>query len=232
VDVRRQNRSRFAPFIGDRLPSVAGLGSESHAPGPERASTTVVGLMLGLGRNLFLPAATGISPVLAPVSGGILEWQPAPLQSASPQASRNPPGGSIVMKHLLSGTAFAAALVLAAPVWAQTSSPMAPSSPSTAPSASTAAPMEPMGSHKMRSHRTRTGHKMVRHGASRRGTGPNDNIANQLNAQELARSGGGMGGAPAPASGGATGPYGQPNQLQGIPGAGQASPSPNAPAAR
>jgi hypothetical protein len=136
------------------------------------------------------------------------------------------------MKHLLSGTAFAAALVLAAPVWAQTSSPMAPSSPSTAPSASTAAPMEPMGSHKMRSHRTRTGHKMVRHGASRRGTGPNDNIANQLNAQELARSGGGMGGAPAPASGGATGPYGQPNQLQGIPGAGQASPSPNAPAAR
>jgi hypothetical protein len=135
------------------------------------------------------------------------------------------------MKHLLSGTAFAAALVLAAPVWAQTSSPMTPSSPSTAPSASTAAPMEPMGSHKMRSHRTRTGHKMVRHGASRRGTGPNDNIANQLNAQELARSGGGMapapapamGGAPAPAYGGRTGPYGQPNQLYGIPGAGQPS---------
>jgi hypothetical protein len=85
VEIRRQNRSRSAPFVGDRLPSVAGLGSESHAPGPERAPTTVVGLMLGLGRSLFLPAATGISPVLAPVSGGMLEWQPAFLPSASPK---------------------------------------------------------------------------------------------------------------------------------------------------
>ena len=155
-----------------------------------------------------------------------------PIKRRRKPNRNHPPGGSTVMKHLLSGTAVAAVLVLAAPVWAQTRSPTAPSSPSTAPSASTAAPMEPMGSHKMRSHRTRTGHKMVRHGASRRGTGPNDNIANQLNAQELARSGGGMGGAPAPAMGGEpapayggprTAPYGQPNQLYGIPGAGQPS---------
>jgi hypothetical protein len=155
-----------------------------------------------------------------------------PIKRRRKPSRNHPPGGSTVMKHLLSGTAVAAVLVLAAPVWAQTRSPTAPSSPSTAPSASTAAPMEPMGSHKMRSHRTRTGHKMVRHGASRRGTGPNDNIANQLNAQELARSGGGMAPAPAPApaSGGRkTGPYGQPNQLYGVPGAGQASPSPEYP---
>jgi len=57
---------------------------------------------------------------------------------------------------------------------------------------------------------------------------PGDVVANQLNTQEVARnSGGGMGGAPA--YGRPTGPYGQPNQLYGIPGAGQASPSPEYP---
>jgi hypothetical protein len=139
------------------------------------------------------------------------------------------------MKYVLSGTAIAAALVIAAPVWAQTAVPMTPSS--SAPSA-TSAPIGSMGSH-MRSHPV----KARRHQATRRGSARgSDNIANQLNAQELARNGGGgmagppggmggapggMGGAPAPAYGGPrTAPYGQPNQIYGIPGAGQPSPSP------
>jgi len=144
------------------------------------------------------------------------------------------------MKYLLNGTAIAAALVIAAPVWAQTSAPVSPSTPS----ASTDAPMK---THKIiRPHRTHTGQQKVsRRGASRRGTGANDNIANQLNAQEAARnSGGGMGGAPAPAYGGGMGRapapayggprnvYGQPNQTYGIPGAGQPSAAGPLPGAR
>jgi hypothetical protein len=111
------------------------------------------------------------------------------------------------MKYVLSGTAIAAALVIAAPVWAQTAAPMAPSSD------------KPMH-HRVMHHR---GHHHVVH---HRGAGSSDNIANQLNAQQAARTAGGaMGGAPAPAYGRATGPYGQPNQVYGIRGAGQASPS-------
>jgi hypothetical protein len=125
------------------------------------------------------------------------------------------------MKHLLSGTAIAVALAIAAPAWAQTSaSPMTPS-PS-APSA-TAAPMGSMGSH-MRSHRVKARH----HRATRRGIArSSDNMANQLNAQQAAGNpGGGMGRTPAPAQGGPrTGPYGQPNQIYGMPGAGQPSAS-------
>jgi hypothetical protein len=109
------------------------------------------------------------------------------------------------MKHLLSGTAMAAALVIAAPVWAQTAAPMAPST------------AKPMQHHVMHHH----GHHHVVH--HRGGTSPSDNVANQLNAQQAA----GM--APAPAYGRPTGPYGQPNQIYGIPGAGQASPSPEFP---
>jgi len=124
------------------------------------------------------------------------------------------------MKHLLSGTAIAAALVIAAPVWAQTSAaPMRPSS--NAPSAASA-PTSSMGS-PARSHRVRA----RRHTTARRGKASSDNVANQLNAQEAARTAGVR--APAPAYGRATGPYGQPNQLYGIPGAGQASPSPEYP---
>ena len=124
------------------------------------------------------------------------------------------------MKHVLSGTAIAVALVIAGPVWGQKSgAPMTPSSG--APSA-TSAPMTSMGSH-ARSH-LRARRHATRHG--RGGTSASDNVANQLNAQELARTGGG---APAPTYGRATGPYGQPNQVYGIPGAGQASPSPEYP---
>ena len=137
---------------------------------------------------------------------------------AMPQRRCNPEDQT--MKYLLSGTAIAAALVIAVPVWGQTSGTrMAPSSG--APSA-TSAPMGSMGSH-MRSHRVKARHHATRHGKARMSA--SDEVANQLNAQEAARTGG----APAPAYGRTTGPYGQPNQLYGIPGAGQASPSPEYP---
>jgi len=125
------------------------------------------------------------------------------------------------MKHLLSGTAIAAALVIAAPVWAQTSA--TPTKPSAAPSTASA-PMGSTGSH-MRSH----GVKARRHHATRRGSASaSDNVAGQLNAQEAARTAR----APAPAYGGATNVDCQPNQVYGIPGAGQPSPSPDSPARR
>jgi hypothetical protein len=130
------------------------------------------------------------------------------------------------MKHLLSGTAIAAALVIAAPVWAQTSAiPRPPAAPTAA-----SAPNDTMGSH-MRIHRVKARH---RHATRRGSARASDNMANQLNAEELAKSGGGMAAAPArmggapppPAYGGpTTAPYGQPNQLYGIPGAAQPSPS-------
>jgi len=85
------------------------------------------------------------------------------------------------MNHLLTGTAFAAALVIAAPVGAQANAPMAPSSPAAPPSASRAAPMTPMTS-KALHHQVR----MHRHHVLRRGMGgqasPSDNVADQINA--------------------------------------------------
>jgi hypothetical protein len=106
------------------------------------------------------------------------------------------------MKHLLNGVAVVAALAIAAPVWAQTSAPMAPSSRAPAPAASAAEPAAPAAKarHKRVSH-----HKATRRGMT--GKASPDNIANQLNAQELARLGGG----PAPGMGG---PYGQPSPRQ------------------
>ena len=131
------------------------------------------------------------------------------------------------MKYLLSGVAIAAALTIAAPVWAQTSTaPMTPSSPA-APAASTSAPMEPRASHRMRAHRrTRTSQHIVRRRGTARQGGANDNIADQLNAQELSRVGSstpGMSPAPGTAPGMAWpqgGGYGQPSPTEGIPGAG------------
>jgi len=110
------------------------------------------------------------------------------------------------MKHLLNGVAIAAALAIAAPAWAQT--PMTPKSPAAS------APMAPMASaprHKR--------HMAMHHGMM--------STTDQLNREELARiQGGGAAPMPAPA---ATGPYGQPNNTKGIPGAGTApatSPTP------
>jgi len=144
------------------------------------------------------------------------------------------------MKYLLNGVAIAAALTIAAPVWAQTSTaPMTPSSPA-APAASTSAPMEPRASHRMRAHRrTRTSQHIVRRRGTARQGGANDNIADQLNAQELSRVGSstpgmspGMSPAPGTAPGMAWpqgGGYGQPSPTEGIPGAGQPSASSHPP---
>jgi hypothetical protein len=72
--------------------------------------------------------------------------------------------------------------------------------------------------------------RTVRRGPARRGGSPDDNVANQLNAQELGRTGSSAPAAGAPGTAaGMGGPYGQPSQIQGMPGAGQPSASSHAP---
>lgn len=85
-----------------------------------------------------------------------------------------------------------------------------------------------------RARHKRVHHRMVmRHGRTGRGT--TDNIANQLNAQELQRAGGG---GPVSAPGGGMAPgtlgggYGQPAPTQGIPGGDQPSASSHPPMGR
>ena len=109
------------------------------------------------------------------------------------------------MKHLLNGLAMAAALAVAAPVWAQTGAPMTPMAPAAPPAASSMEPAEPMAT--TRHHRARH-HRVVRH--SRRGMGKasaDERTTEQLNRQELSRIQGGAPGAgmappPMPAEGG------------------------------
>ena len=72
--------------------------------------------------------------------------------------------------------------------------------------------------------------RMRRHHVTRRGMGrqasPSDNVADQLNAQQLGRAGGSPPGMPYGRPGGSTvAPYGQPNELQGIPGQGSPLPA-------
>jgi len=111
------------------------------------------------------------------------------------------------MKHLLTGVAMAAALAIAAPVWAQnapmtpggnnpTSGSAGPFAPKAAPAPAPAAPAaaQPMAAKPM--HRHSTHH--VTHVSHRRGhMSAGDQTTEQLNAQELARITGG--GVPAPA---------------------------------
>src|SRR5262249_40811860 len=157
--------------------------------------------------------ACDVSSLQSP-SGGCRVWQLgiAFLEAAYAQIHEE----LEPMKHVLGRTAIAAALFFAAPVWTQASA--APMRPSAAPSV-TSAPNHSMGS-PMRMHQVKARrHRTMRGG----GASASDNIANQLNAQEVARnSGGGMAPAPAPramrgAPGGPTGPYGQPNQIYGMP---------------
>ena len=103
-----------------------------------------------------------------------------------------------VVKHIVRGTVVAAALAIAAPTWAQTMH------------------------HHVTHHR---GQHHVTHHMSRVGTGPSDNVANRLNAQESASHllPGMMG------AGSQGGSYGQPAPTQGIPGAYQPSASANPP---
>ena len=138
------------------------------------------------------------------------------------------------MNHLLSTTAFAAALAIAAPVWAQApmnpypsgapsttqAAPYAQQSPARPPAASNALPApEPMqGRHAARrAHRGRyAGHmrgmRHMRHVplAGRGSSAPSDNVANQLNRQELSN----LSGSSTPSAGYA--PQGYP-PLQGYP---------------
>ena len=154
--------------------------------------------------------------------------------------------GGRTMSHLLSGMTFAAALAIAAPVWAQTPTtpnpagapsttaapytqsappatsqtapyaqqaptrPMAPSATAPAPYSTTENATEPM---RRAHHRRYAGHMRMhrmRHApsASRGSRAPTDNIANQLNSQELSR----LSGSSAPPAGYA--PQGNPRQGQ------------------
>ena len=128
------------------------------------------------------------------------------------------------MKHLLNGVAIAAALAIAAPVWAQTGAPMTPS-PRAPAAASTAAPA-PMAT---KAHSKRVTHRRTaRRGKARMAR--SDSMANQLNAQELSRAGGGGRNPMAPGTLG--GGYGQPSPTQGIPGGDQPSASSHPPPSR
>ena len=124
------------------------------------------------------------------------------------------------MKHLLSRMATAAALVVAVPL-AANAAPTGLSMPTvgSARGVELVAGSSPNAEQHTSKARKARHHHAARHPVSRR---PSDNVANQLNAQEAAsHAGGGM--APAPAYGGPTNKYGQPNQIYGIPGAGQPS---------
>ena len=133
------------------------------------------------------------------------------------------------MKHLFNGVVIAAALAIAAPVWAQTGAPMTPSSRApagSAPAASApaAAPMATKARAKRATHRM-----TARRGKAR--LAGSDSMANQLNTQELQRvqSGGGRNlMAPGTLGGG----YGQPSPTQGIPGGDQPSASSHPPPSR
>jgi uncharacterized protein involved in copper resistance len=112
------------------------------------------------------------------------------------------------MKHLLTGVAMAAALAIAAPVWAQnapmtpggnnpTSGSAGPFAPKAAPAPAAPAAAQPMGSKPMAA---KPMHRKSMHHASHvshRRMSEGDQMTEQLNAQELARITGG--GAPAPA---------------------------------
>ena len=107
------------------------------------------------------------------------------------------------MKHLLTGVAMAAALAIAAPVWAQNTTPggnnptsgsagpLAPK-PAAPPPAAPAAPAKPMAQPMAKPMAAKPMHHMAMHHRMSAG----DQMTEQLNAQELQRI---MGGAPAPA---------------------------------
>jgi hypothetical protein len=95
------------------------------------------------------------------------------------------------MKYLLNGVAIAAAMVIAAPVWAQAPAPAKPAAPAMAPAAAApaAAPAKAMPMTQM--------HKKPMRMAKRHWRGaPADSATEQLNRNELARLQGG--GAPPP----------------------------------
>jgi hypothetical protein len=119
------------------------------------------------------------------------------------------------MKHLLNGVAIAAALAIAAPAaWAQ--APMTPKAAPAAPKA--AAPAAPAAGAPMAPTASKQRHKRGGKRYARRGGAVS--MTDQLNREELARI---QSGAPPMAPTGTS--AGQPNELRGIPGAGQPSAS-------
>ena len=139
------------------------------------------------------------------------------------------------MKHLLSGTAIAAVVSVAVLPLAANAVPTGPSMPTVASARGVELVVGPSGNADQYTSAARKArhHRGARHPVARHGR-PNDSMANQLNAQEAAsHTGGGM--APAPAMGAPGSPrnqYGQPNQIYGIPGAGQPSAGTPVPGAR
>ena len=108
------------------------------------------------------------------------------------------------MKTVISGAALAAILALAMPAWAQGTDAQQPNNP---PKASM-----PHAKKAHATHAHKMSHKNMKHAAQGRsmhrttasgrgGTGPTDNVANQLNRQEAQR----------PMTGGSTPPMGNPN---------------------
>jgi len=116
------------------------------------------------------------------------------------------------MKHLLNGVAIAAALAIAAPAaWAQ--APMTPKAAPAAPKAAAPAAGAPMAPTASKQRHKRGGKRYARRGGA-------VSMTDQLNREELARiQSGGAASMPQP------GLAGQPNELRGIPGAGQPSAS-------
>lgn len=98
------------------------------------------------------------------------------------------------MKHLLNGVAIAAALAIAAPVWAQAPKPASPAAPKPA----AAAPMAPMAGAPAAPAAAKQRKKRGATRVAKRG--PAESTTDQLNRQELARiQGGGAAGAGAQA---------------------------------
>jgi hypothetical protein len=99
------------------------------------------------------------------------------------------------MKHLLNGVAIAAALAIAAPVWAQTS----PTAPAPAPSGGTDMSSGTTSGTTMKKHRKARAHHtasaMHHTGKKGKAMSSGEMTTEQLNRQELARV---TGGAPAP----------------------------------
>jgi hypothetical protein len=102
------------------------------------------------------------------------------------------------IKQLLSGIAIATAFAITAPGWAQTSAPMAPSTPSPGAAAPAPSAEEPAATMKRHHRRTHRRHHAAQRHVPRGSTAPSDNVANQLNAEELARTQGGVGGSAPP----------------------------------
>ena len=134
--------------------------------------------------------------------------------------------GNPMKQHVLSGTAIAAALASVAVLpLAANAVPTGPSIPAVSSPRGVELVVGPSGNADQHTSAARKArhHHGARHPVARHGR-PSESMANQLNAQESAsHSGGGMSAPAMGAPGSPRNQYGQPNQVYGIPGAGQPS---------